>query len=138
MTALDQATAPPPAPPKAMLWTGRILSAIPVLFMGVMGAYMMIFKMDMVTQGMAHYGYPAAAIRPILLAQIIGIVLYVIPQTAILGAILLTGFLGGAVSTHVRAGEPFWFPVAFGVLIWLGLVLRDARLRQLTPWRRQP
>jgi hypothetical protein len=64
------------------------------------------------------------------------VILYAIPQTAVLGAILLTGYLGGAVSTHVRAGEPFFFPVIVGVLVWLGLVLRDPRLRSLAPLRR--
>ena len=56
-------------------------------------------------------------------------ILYAIPQTAVLGAILLTGYLGGAVATHVRAGEPWFFPVIFGVLVWLGLFLRDPRRR---------
>jgi hypothetical protein len=135
MSKLDYTLAPS-ATPKAMLWTGRVISAIPVLFMGVLATYILLFKMNMVADGMAQYGYPAGAGRPILLAQIISTVLYLIPQTAVLGAILLTGYLGGAVATHVHAGESFWFPVAFGVLVWLGLLLRDARLRKLLPWRR--
>ena len=75
-------------------------------------------------------------VRPLFFVELACVLLYVIPQTAVLGAILLTGYLGGAVATHVRAGEPFWFPIIFGILIWLGLVLRDARIRALVPLRR--
>jgi hypothetical protein len=116
-----------------MLWIGRIVSAIPILMMGGMGAYVLFFKPEMAAEGMSKYGYPAGATKPLLIAEIVSAVLYVIPQTAVLGAILLTGYLGGAVATHVRAGEPFWFPIIFGVLVWLGLYLRDARVRALLP-----
>jgi hypothetical protein len=136
MTKLDHATVSSQRPSKAALWTGRVISAIPVLFMGFLASYFLIFKMAMVTEGMSQYGYPANAARPIMLTQILCTLLYLIPQTAVLGAILLTGYLGGATATHVHAGEPFWFPVAFGVLVWLGLFLRDPRLRKLVPWRR--
>ena len=127
---------PAPAQSKAMLWTGRIISAIPVLMMGVGGVVMLFAPPEKTAEGMAQYGYPASTARPLLVVEIICVVLYVIPQTAVLGAILLTGYLGGAVATHVRVGEPFWFPVAFGVLVWLGLFLRDARVRALVPLRR--
>jgi hypothetical protein len=90
----------------------------------------------MAVEGMTQYGYSAGAGRPLLIVQIISVVLYLIPQTAVLGAILLTAYLGRAVATHVRAGEPFWFPIVFGVLVWLGLVLRESRLRALLPLRR--
>jgi hypothetical protein len=132
-----------PAAPvsKAALVTGWIISAIPILMMGVMGIVMLAFKRDMVTEGMTKAGYPASAAMPILIVEIICAVLYVIPRTAVLGAVLLTGYLGGAVATHVHAAEPWskWmFPVVFGVLVWLGLYFRDARVRDLLPLRRLP
>src|SRR5215213_343060 len=113
--------APTPTTSKAMLWTGRVISAIPVLMMGGMGIFTLFVKPAMAVEGMTKYGYPAGVAKPLLVVQIVSVVLYVIPQTAVLGAILLTGFLGGAVATHVRAAEPWWFPVVFGVLVWLGL-----------------
>jgi hypothetical protein len=74
---------------------------------------------------------------PLLIIEISCVVIYVIPQTAVLGAILLTGYLGGAVATHVRVSEPQWpMAVVMGVLVWLGLLLRDSRLRQVLPIRR--
>ena len=121
---------------KAMLWTGRVISAIPVLMMGGMGTVIFFTSPNMVIDGMTKYGYPAYIARPLLVVVIACALLYAIPQTAVLGAILLTGYLGGAVATHVRAAEPFWLPVLFGVLVWLGLFLRDARIRGLVPWRR--
>jgi hypothetical protein len=128
--------APTRTTPKAMLWIGRIISAIPVLMMGVMGAVMLIAAPAKITEGMTKYGYPANVGRPLVIIEIICAVLYAIPQTATLGAVLLTGYLGGAVATHVHAGEPWIFPVAFGVIVWLGLFLRDARVRALLPFRR--
>jgi hypothetical protein len=125
-----------PATPQAMLWTGRILSAIPVLFMAGLSTVIFFAAPGKVTEGMAKYGYPASAAKPILLFEIACAVLFAVPQTATLGAILLTGYLGGAVATHVHASEPFYFPILFGVLVWLGLLLRDARLRTLLPLRR--
>src|SRR5678815_2078087 len=91
--------------PKAMLWTGRIISAIPVLMMGVLGAVMLVKPPDNAAENMAKYGYPASITQTLLMVEIACVVLYVIPQTAVLGAILLTGYLGGAVATHVRGGE---------------------------------
>jgi hypothetical protein len=124
-----------PRTSKWMLWTGRVISAIPVLFMGVMALAVLVAAPKMATDGMVQYGYPAGVTRPLLVVEILCAVLYLIPQTAALGAILLTGYLGGAVATHVRAGEPFYLPVLFGVVVWLGLYLRDARLRALVPLR---
>jgi hypothetical protein len=121
--------------PTGMLWAGRIVSTVPVLFMGVMAAFMLVAKPAMLTEGMTKYGFPTGSARPIVIVEIACAILYAIPRTAVLGAILLTGYLGGAVATHVRAGEPFIFPVIAGVLVWLGIYLRDARLRDLVPLR---
>src|SRR3954469_9641126 len=105
---------------KAMLWTGRVISAIPVLMMGGVSTVIFFTAPKMVTEGMTKYGYPEGVGKPLLLIEVACALLYAIPQTAVLGAILLTGYLGGAVATHVRAGEPFRFPVVFAVLVWLG------------------
>ena len=86
-------------------------------------------------QASAHYGYPDGSMARIAIVELVCVLLYAIPRTSVLGAILLTGYLGGAISTHVRAGEPFILPLAVGVIIWLGLFLRDARLRDLLPLR---
>jgi hypothetical protein len=126
--------------PKGMLWTGRVISAIPVLMMAGMGTFMLVANSEKAVEGMTQYGYPASAGRPILIAMIASAIIYAIPQTAVLGAILLTGYLGGAVATHVHAGEPpsKWIvPVVFGAIVWLGLFLRDARVRALVPFRRR-
>lgn len=117
-------------------WAGWIISAIPILMMGVLGAVILLFNRGIAEEGNAKYGYPAGVTVPLLIIEIICVILYAIPQTAVLGAILLTGYLGGAVATHVRAGEPWFFPVIVGVLIWLGLYLRDPRLRSLVLLRR--
>jgi hypothetical protein len=98
-----------------------------------------LFKPAFVVEATVMLGYPESTIVGMGIALLVSTVLYVIPRTAVLGAILLTGYLGGAVATHVRVGEgafPVLFPVFFGVLIWGGLYLRDARLRALIPVRR--
>ena len=124
-----------PTPP-AMKWTGRVLSMLIVLPMAL-GGVMNLARTQMVIEGTTKMGYPLSSIIPIGLAALISAILYAIPRTAVLGAILLTGYFGGAVATHVRAGEHNWFiAVLFGVVTWLGLYLRDARVRQLLPIRR--
>jgi hypothetical protein len=119
---------------KAMIWTGRVLSALPVLLM-LGGGIAVLFNHAMLLEGMKKYSYPEMTAWWIFGAEMICVLLYIIPQTAVLGAILLTGYLGGATATHVRAGEPFIFPVIIGVVLWLGLYLRDARIRALVPLR---
>jgi hypothetical protein len=122
---------------KTNLWTGRIVSGLPALFLLVDGV-MKLFKPPVVVEATVNLGYSESTIIPIGIALIICTILYLVPATSILGAILLTGYLGGAVATHVRAGESLFsivFPVIFGILIWLGLYLRDYRLRALVPLR---
>ena len=119
------------------LWAGRIISALPALFLLVDGI-MKLVKPAVVVEATLQLGYPESTILGIGIVLLISTVLYLIPRTAILGAILLTGYLGGAVATHVRVGGGLFevsFPIIFGVLIWLGLYLRDERLRALVPWR---
>ena len=118
----------------AMLWAGRILSALPVLLLVVTGLFSLL-KPAAVAQGFAHYGYPEGSSLRIAIVEIACAIVYAIPRTSVLGAILLTGYLGGATATHVRVGEPFFMPVVVGVVVWAGLFLRDGRLRKLIPLR---
>jgi hypothetical protein len=109
---------------------GWVVSAIPALMI-LFGGTNMVLKTPMVMEGLVKAGYPAASLLGIGLAATISAILYLIPRTATLGAILLTGYLGGAVATHVRAEEPYGFAVAFGVLVWAGLWARDPRVRSI-------
>ena len=121
-----------------MLWAGRILSAVPALFLLFDGA-MKLVKPPFVVKATVELGYAESVIVPLGIVLVTCTVLYLVPQTAVLGAILLTGYLGGAVATHVRAGQGAFeilFPVIFGAILWTGLFLRDQRLRALIPWRR--
>ncbi|MBL8168942.1 MAG: DoxX family protein [Acidobacteria bacterium] len=123
---------------KNMLLTGRILSALPALFL-LLDAVGKLFKPQPVITGTLELGYGESVILPLGVVLLVSTILYLVPQTAIFGAILLTGYLGGAVATHVRVGNPLFthtlFPVYLGVLLWAGLYLRDARLRALLPLR---
>ena len=115
---------------KKMLWAGRVISALPALFL-LMDVGLKLFKTPIVMEETVRLGYPESTIIGVGLLLLVCTLLYVIPRAATLGAILLTGYLGGAVASHVRVGEgpfPVLFPVIVGVLIWLGLYLRDERL----------
>jgi len=120
-----------------MLWAGRILSGLPALFLLLDGA-MKLVKPRFVVDATVQLGYPESVILGLGIVLLACTALYLIPRTSVLGAILLTGYLGGATASHVRAGDPIFtilFPVIFGVLIWGGLLLRDVRLRALLPLR---
>ena len=124
---------------KKKLWTGRIISALASLFLLLDGIGKLV-KPAPVVEGTVTLGYQETVILPLGLVLLACTILYVIPRTSVLGAILLTGYLGGAVATNVRVGNPLFthvlFPVYFGVLIWGGLYLRDKRLRALIPLRK--
>lgn len=123
--------------PKKNVWAGRILTWLPALFL-LLDGVAKLFKPLPVVEGTVKLGYAESTIIPIGIVLIICTVLYLIPRTAVLGAILLTGYLGGAVATHVRAGDGAFgvvFAIAFGALVWLGIYLRDERLRELVPFR---
>lgn len=124
-----------PTSNKAMVWVGRVVSAIPVLML-TMSAVMKLMAADAVKEGFTHLQWPIGIVAAIGIAELTGVILYLIPQTAVLGAIVLTGYLGGAIAAHVRMEEGFIGPFLFGVLVWLGLYLRDSRIRALVPWRR--
>jgi uncharacterized membrane protein YphA (DoxX/SURF4 family) len=118
----------------ASVWTGRGISIL-VSLVFVMSSFMKFRGGDEVTQGMAHLGLPASLIVPLAILEISCVVVYLIPATSVLGAILLTGYIGGAICTHLRVGDQFFLQIAIGVLIWLGLYLREERLRPLIPLR---
>ncbi len=124
--------------PRKRLWAGRIITALPVLFL-LWDSVIKLMNLPPVVEGFARLGYPQGIAPAIGALELACVVLYVIPRTSILGAILLTGYLGGAVATHVRVGDPLFshvlFPVYVGLLISLGLFLRDGRLRALIPLR---
>jgi DoxX-like family len=128
----------PVAPSKTAFWVGHAVSAFPVLMLFVSGV-MKLAKPEPVVKGLIEHGYPEGIVRGLGVVELTCTVLYLIPQTSVLGAILLTGYLGGATATHVRVGEysqAFMGAIPFGVLLWLGLYLREPRLRALTPWRK--
>ena len=113
------------------------MSGLPSLFLFLDGVGKLV-KPEPVVKTTVRLGYPESVILGLGITLLSCVVLYVIPRTSALGAILLTGYLGGAVASHVRVGEglfPILFPVLIGALLWGGLVLRDARLRALLPWR---
>jgi hypothetical protein len=117
---------------KMLFWFGCVASAIPVLML-VLSITMKFMKPPGASEGFQKLGWDENLAIYLAITEIACTVLYVIPQTAVLGAILLTGYLGGATATHVRVHDDFYMPIVLGVLIWLGLFLRDARLRKLIP-----
>jgi hypothetical protein len=133
-----QASAQPAPVSKNKLLAGRIVSAIPALFLLLDGVGKLV-KPTQVVEGTIKLGYTESVILPLGIVLLACTVVYLIPRTAVLGAILLTGYLGGAVATHVRVGDPLFthilFPIYVGALVWGGLFLRDERLRALLPLR---
>jgi hypothetical protein len=112
--------------------TGWIISALIGLFMLFDGGAK-VAKFPPYVKGTVAAGFSESLVVPLGILALVCIILYLIPRTAILGAILMAAYFGGATATHVRLGQPFYFPVVFGILTWLGLYLREARLRPLIP-----
>jgi hypothetical protein len=127
----------PPLNQKAV-WAGRIVSTIAVVFL-LFDSTIKLMKLPIVLKSFADLGYPSELAVEIGIVLLVCVGVYLIPQTSILGAIVLTGYLGGAVATQLRVGNPLLsnvlFPIYVGVLVWLGLYLREPRLRVLVPWR---
>ena len=121
---------------KMQIWAGRILSGLPILFL-LMDSGMKIAQAQLAVDGSVQLGYPESVVLPLGIVLLLSTSHYAFPRTAILGAILLTGYCGGAVATHVRVSNPLFthtlFPVYLGLMIWGGLRFRDARLRALLP-----
>jgi hypothetical protein len=123
---------------KATLWAGRILSALAVLFL-IFDGVIKVLNLAPAVQATTQLGYPESLVIGIGIVELISLAIYTIPRTSVLGAILLTGYLGGAIATQVRVGSPPFsiaFPIIIGALIWGGLFLREERLRALIPLRK--
>jgi uncharacterized membrane protein YphA (DoxX/SURF4 family) len=127
-------TSEKPTVSKAALWTGRVMSTLPVLML-LMSAVMKLMKPPAVVEGFTKFGFPEHLILVIGVIELVCTIVYIIPQTAVIGAILLTGYMGGAIVTHLRAGDPVFIQIIFGIVIWGGIYLRDPRLRKLIPLR---
>lgn len=121
-------------------WTGRVLSGLAVAFLTV-DSVAKLAEIQPVIDGTLQLGYPRDIVFTLGAILLSCVILYLIPRTSVLGALLLTGYLGGAVATHARLADPLFshtlFPTYVASLIWGGLLLRDARLRAFAPWRRQ-
>jgi DoxX-like family len=133
--------ATPQGSSRKAIWTGRVLSGVAVLFL-LFDAVVKLLRHPAAVEGTTRLGYPTSVIFGLGVLQAVCLVLYLVPRTSVLGAILWTGYLGGAVATHVRVGDPLFshafFPIYIGVLLWAGLWLRDIRLRALIPVSASP
>lgn len=118
-----------------IVWVGRVISVLASLLFG-MSAVMKLMGGPEVTQGMAHLGLPESLVKPLAILELSCVVVYLIPATSVLGAILLTGYIGGAICTQLRVGDPFFVQIALGMFVWLGLYLRENRLREIIPLRK--
>ncbi len=124
---------------RKQIWTSRVMSALAVLFL-LADAIGKLLRPQQVIEGTAQLGWPVSVILPLGIIQAVLLIAYLIPRTSILGAILWTGYLGGAVATHVRVGHPLFshilFPTYIALLLWGALWLRDRRVRELLPLSR--
>jgi hypothetical protein len=118
-----------------VVWAGRVISVLASLLF-LMSAFMKLRGGDEVVQGMAHLGLSQSLIMPLAVVELACLVIYLIPPTSVLGAILLTGYMGGAILAHLRVGDPYFVQLLLGVFVWLGLYLRESYLKSLIPLRR--
>ena len=119
---------------KPIILVGWIIGIVPVAFL-VMSGVMKLVRPDLFVPAFTKFGYDQSVIRPFGVVQLVCTVLYLFPRTAVLGAVLLTGYMGGAIATHLRVGDQYFVQFGLGVLLWLGLYLRDRRIRALLPLR---
>ncbi len=120
---------------KGMRWAGYIATALPVLML-LFSASGKFFKPVGMEESIKQLGWRMDQMTTLGIVEVTCLVIYLIPQTAVFGAVLLTAYLGGATATHVRVGDPIIFPIVTGILVWLGLYLREPRLWTLAPLRR--
>ncbi|NLR68263.1 DoxX family protein [Chitinophaga varians] len=123
------------APTKSVRITGKVISIIVILFM-LFDAIMKVIQNKYSMEGSVALGWPASQVQFIGFVLLVATILYAIPRTAVLGAILITAYLGGAVAIMIRVAQPFWFAVVMGVLTWAGLYLQDNGVRNLIPLRK--
>jgi hypothetical protein len=120
-----------------VVWTGRVISGLVSLLFLFSAALKLKGGPDL-AKGLGHLGLPDSMMVPLAVLEISCVVIYLIPATSVLGAILLTGYLGGAICTHWRVGDPIYVHIVLGLFIWLGLYVRESRLKALIPLRRMP
>ena len=118
-----------------VVWVGRVISVL-VSLVFLFSGFMKLKGGPELEQGMAHLGLPMSIVVPLAILELACVAVYLIPPTAVLGAVLLTGYLGGAICTHLRVGDPFVVQIVLGLLVWLGIYLREDRLKALLPLRR--
>ena len=118
-----------------VMWVGRGISGLASLIF-VISAVMKLVGGAEVKQGLAQFGLPESMLTPLAILELACAVVYLVPATSVLGAILLTGYIGGAICTHWRVGDPFFIQVVLGIFVWLGIYLREERLKALLPVRR--
>ena len=116
-------------------WAGRLASALPIALLTFSSGLKLMHAPGFVAMWTGHLGWSEGTLTSIGLLELLCVAVYAVPRTAVLGAVLLTGYLGGAIASHVRLGDPFIVPLALGVLVWGGLYLRDERIRALLPRR---
>lgn len=118
------------------VWTGRVLSALPVLMLLMSVGMKLSHAEQFVGMWTTHLGFSEAALTPVGVLELLCTALYAIPRTSVVGAAALSAYLGGAVVAHVRVGDPFHMPILLGLLVWAGLYLREERLSALVPLRK--
>jgi DoxX-like protein len=117
------------------VWAGRVISVLASLVF-LFSAFLKLKGGPELAQGIAHLGLSESMVMPLAIVEISCTVFYLIPATSVLGAVLLAGYVGGAICTHWRVGDPFFVQIVLGLLVWLGLYLREPRLKALIPLRR--
>ena len=118
-----------------IVWVGRVISVLAVLPF-LLSAFLKLKGGPELTKGFSHFGLPESMVVPLAVLEFSCAVICLIPATSIVGAILLTGYIGGTICTCWRVGDPVFLQIAIGILIWLGLYLRESRLKALIPLRR--
>jgi len=119
-----------------VVWVGWALSILAALLF-LLSAFLKLKGGPDLDKGMAHLGLPPSMVLPLAILELTCLAIYLIPATSVLGAILLAGYIGGTIVTHWRAGDPFIVNIVLGLVIWLGIYLREPRLKELIPLRRR-
>lgn len=117
------------------VWTGRVLSLLLAAFLIFSGWGKLQPLTPEIEEGLKHVGISKSMLVPLAALEVISTLLFVIPQTMVIGAILLTGYMGGAICTHLRVGDPFFIQALIPILVWLAAALREPRLWKFIPWR---
>ena len=117
-----------------LIWGGRVISGLLACLLAMSAAMKLVGGREVI-EGFARMGLPESLRVPLGVLELVCVLVYVFPATSVMGAILLTGYVGGAIVTHLRIGEPVVFQIALGLLVWLGLYLRESRLKSLLPLR---